>query len=232
MSAATPITAAVMLIGMGTAALAGFQELKKCNDCVAAGYGWSVSKQRCGGFGNRECPADMLPSGHHRQPLPSPVAAAGAVTADGIVTLLFDGKGKLGLAFAKNQVPLSVQKITPGTWAATQPLLSPGMLLHAVGDTEVLGRSYDFSVGFIRAQAATSSAASPLVLRFDPAAPAPPPPEKTPQEIAMVGAVEVATVGGKWGAYLTAHASGETTSHPSFLAASQFPLSSSQATSL
>ena len=30
-----------------------FEDLPTCAECVAAGYGWSVSKQRCGGYRNK-----------------------------------------------------------------------------------------------------------------------------------------------------------------------------------
>jgi hypothetical protein len=47
------------------AALAGVRQLlpsgmadhTSCEPCVLAGFGWSVSKQKCGGFKNKECPS-------------------------------------------------------------------------------------------------------------------------------------------------------------------------------
>ena len=38
--------------------------------CVAAGYGWSIAKAKCGGFHNRECPdpAPVPNKPHARDP--------------------------------------------------------------------------------------------------------------------------------------------------------------------
>ena len=36
-----------------------FDELSTCIECVAAGYGWSIRKQRCGGYKNRLCAPSM-----------------------------------------------------------------------------------------------------------------------------------------------------------------------------
>ena len=33
-----------------------FDGYKTCSQCVAAGYGWSLKKGKCGGYGNRKCP--------------------------------------------------------------------------------------------------------------------------------------------------------------------------------
>eukprot|EP01047_Picozoa_sp_COSAG01_P079942 COSAG01_NODE_15355_length_1346_cov_16.114675_2_plen_115_part_00 len=88
------------------------------------------------------------------------------------------------------------------------------MVLHAVSDTEVEGKSYDFAVSYLRSQAATSTPDSPLALVFAPAIqrpppspPAPPPPTLTPQDIAAAQAVPVEPIVGRWGRYLTARAS-------------------------
>ena len=36
---------------------ADFARHTDCAACIGAGYGWSLNKQRCGGFSNKECPA-------------------------------------------------------------------------------------------------------------------------------------------------------------------------------
>jgi hypothetical protein len=36
-----------------------FAKFTTCAVCVDAGFGWSPTKQRCGGFANQECPAAM-----------------------------------------------------------------------------------------------------------------------------------------------------------------------------
>ena len=38
-----------------------FDELTTCTECVAAGYGWSTRKQRCGGYRNKRCDASSVP---------------------------------------------------------------------------------------------------------------------------------------------------------------------------
>ena len=42
-----------------------FKQLEACEPCVAAGFGWSAKRGRCGGFANRECPAATAPAAGH-----------------------------------------------------------------------------------------------------------------------------------------------------------------------
>ena len=46
-----------------------FEDLPTCAECVAAGYGWSVSKQRCGGYRNKVC---IIEAGDETQAVPAP----------------------------------------------------------------------------------------------------------------------------------------------------------------
>ena len=45
-----------------------FSQYGSCASCVAAGHGWSISKQRCGGFSNRDCPQPPPPPPRQQQP--------------------------------------------------------------------------------------------------------------------------------------------------------------------
>jgi hypothetical protein len=202
---------AVLVCAAAAALVSGsFKGLDTCEACVGAGYGWSMAKQKCGGFANRNCPSGGSPSTSPSAPSSAPVAPpAPPPCAAGHVCLAFDGQGKLGLSFTKGELPPSIRKISPGSWAASQSL-SPGMVLHAVSDTEVEGKSYDFAVSYLRSQAATSTPDSPLALVFGPAIqrpPSPPAPTLTPQDIAAAQAVPVEPIVGRWGRYLTARAS-------------------------
>ena len=51
-----------------------FDGFTSCDSCVGAGYGWSVSKQRCGGFSNKLCPAaagSVAAAGSAAAPVPA-----------------------------------------------------------------------------------------------------------------------------------------------------------------
>ena len=130
------------------------KDFGSCGDCVAAGYGWSVAKGKCGGFANTQCP----------DPAPDT-----AFDSKEIVSLVYDGEGKLGLSFQRGLEPPTIRKITKDTWATKSSLLHAGMRLYSIGDTGLMGRSYEFSLGFLRAQAATASPEQPLHLSFAPA---------------------------------------------------------------
>ena len=55
---AAPVLGAVALAALALRAAGGkFDGFATCESCVAAGYGWSVAKQRCGGFSNHVCPS-------------------------------------------------------------------------------------------------------------------------------------------------------------------------------
>jgi hypothetical protein len=82
------------------------------------------------------------------------------------VTLTFDGTGKLGLAFRKNVMPLTIRHITPDTWASNQTDLVQGMELATVGATVLMGRTYDDAVDLLRAAAGASSEQALLSLTF------------------------------------------------------------------
>ena len=82
------------------------------------------------------------------------------------VTLSFDGTGKLGLAFRKNVMPLTIRHITPDTWASNQTDLVQGMELATVGATVLMGRTYDDAVDLLRAAAGASSEQALLSLTF------------------------------------------------------------------
>jgi hypothetical protein len=43
--------------GVSAAGRSHFDQYTTCATCVAAGYGWSSAKGRCGGFANRQCSA-------------------------------------------------------------------------------------------------------------------------------------------------------------------------------
>ena len=187
-----------VLLALAPIVLAAPNDFKTCPKCIAAGYGWSTAKQKCGGFANKACPAE-------------PPAETSA-----LVSLDFDGEGKLGLSFLKGEVPPTIRKITAGSWGSNQPL-SEGMVLHTIGDTSLTGRSYEFAVGFLRSQAATSSAEQPLKLEFTAVdidssvhEPKTKGPEDFPQSLqAASGAVKgppIIMIEGKWGEFLTARA--------------------------
>ena len=60
---------ACWLAGAAQSQQADFSRYTDCASCVAAGYGWSTTKRRCGGFSNTQCPG------------PDAAAAAAAATA-------------------------------------------------------------------------------------------------------------------------------------------------------
>ena len=43
------------LAACGAGSASRFDSLTSCEDCVAAGFGWSVRKAKCGGYSNRDC---------------------------------------------------------------------------------------------------------------------------------------------------------------------------------
>ena len=73
------------------AATPPFAEFHACDDCVAAGYGWSLRKAKCGMFANRECPTADAPT----PPAALPPGAGGALQ------VTFADDGPLGLKFGK-----------------------------------------------------------------------------------------------------------------------------------
>lgn len=73
--------------------------------------------------------------------------------ADTLVTVVFTGKGPLGIAFRKGVTPLTIRHVSPETLAASQSQLRPGMQLVAVSDMPTLdGVGYDDSISFLRCE--------------------------------------------------------------------------------
>jgi hypothetical protein len=82
-----PAAAALLLALVTTvAASASFKDFTTCDSCVGAGFGWSVKKQRCGGYANRACasapPAVASPPAPPRPPTPEPEVSAAPARAD------------------------------------------------------------------------------------------------------------------------------------------------------
>ena len=44
-----------VLLALAPIVLAAPNDFKTCPKCIAAGYGWSTAKQKCGGFANKAC---------------------------------------------------------------------------------------------------------------------------------------------------------------------------------
>jgi hypothetical protein len=68
-------------IGIGSASAgpaSRFANLTDCPSCVAAGYGWSTKKQRCGGYIAKACPDDAVPASPAGAAQAQPAAAAAA----------------------------------------------------------------------------------------------------------------------------------------------------------
>eukprot|EP01051_Picozoa_sp_SAG22_P009596 SAG22_NODE_809_length_7067_cov_5.261768_4_plen_310_part_00 len=75
-----PSQLVVSLFALFALATAGkFDGFKDCSSCVAAGFGWSEAKQRCGGFANKEC----APAASTGTAAASPAAAAAAAEPAG-----------------------------------------------------------------------------------------------------------------------------------------------------
>ena len=62
-----------LVLALSAAAAAKPSDHASCDECVAAGYGWSPTRQRCGGFSNKIC--DL--AGVKPPPAPYPAAAKG-----------------------------------------------------------------------------------------------------------------------------------------------------------
>lgn len=60
------------------------------------------------------------------------------------------GEGKLGLAFAKKRVPLTLKQVAPGSLAAAFPELVPGMQLISVGEDAATELQYPEAVALLR----------------------------------------------------------------------------------
>ena len=78
------------------------------------------------------------------------IAAAGQNDRRLAVEVTIAGEGKLGLAFAKKRVPLTLKHVAPGSLAAVFPKLVPGMQLMEVGDTAATGLPYAEAVALLR----------------------------------------------------------------------------------
>ena len=80
------------------------------------------------------------------------VAAVGPRPSDGrtATEVTIAGEGKLGLAFAKKRVPLTLKQVAPGSLAAEFVQLVPGMQLLEVGDTAATGLPYADAVTLLR----------------------------------------------------------------------------------
>ena len=52
---------AVLLLSTAQVCVGGkFSKFTTCEDCVAAGYGWSASKGKCGGYSTKTCAAAAI----------------------------------------------------------------------------------------------------------------------------------------------------------------------------
>ena len=60
------------------------------------------------------------------------------------------GEGKLGLAFAKKRVPLTLKQVAEGSLAAAFPELVPGMQLLQVGEHKAAKLPYTEAVALLR----------------------------------------------------------------------------------
>jgi hypothetical protein len=76
----------------------------------------------------------------------------GAVAAGGraVTEVTLAGEGKLGLAFAKKRMPLTLKHVAPGSLADGFPELVPGMQLLQVGDSAAAGLPYSEAVALLR----------------------------------------------------------------------------------
>jgi hypothetical protein len=58
--------AALALLSAAALGAAGrFDQYRTCEDCIAAGLGWSRTKQKCGGYQNKQC-TGTIPDGRTR----------------------------------------------------------------------------------------------------------------------------------------------------------------------
>ena len=126
-----------------------------CESCVDAGFGWSVIKEKCGGFANKNCGI----AGSSRARVPD---------ADDLLTLSFDCQGMVGLSFRKGETPPTVARVTHGSWASKQGELRLGMRLHSIGSVTITDQGYEFAIALLRANLATCSREVPLQLSFAP----------------------------------------------------------------
>lgn len=79
------------------------------------------------------------------------LALLAVATGERAVTeVVLAGEGKLGLAFAKKRMPLTLKHIAPGSLAAAFPALVPGMQLLQIGDDEATELSYSDAVDLLR----------------------------------------------------------------------------------
>ena len=147
-----PAMPAVLLVTLAFAAVP--RDFHSCQPCVAAGFGWSVIKEKCGGFANKVCQTD--------------VASPPELASDpALVALDFDGEGMLGLSFRKGETPPTIKRVTRGSWAARRAELGPGMQLYSVGSVKIAGTgSYEFVIALLRSHLATCSREQPLQLSF------------------------------------------------------------------
>ena len=80
------------------------------------------------------------------------LALLGTVAAGGrsVTEVTLAGEGKLGLAFAKKRMPLTLKHVAPGSLAAGFPELVPGLQLLQVGDSAAAELPYSEAVALLR----------------------------------------------------------------------------------
>ena len=149
------------------AATPPFAEFHACDDCVAAGYGWSLRKAKCGMFANRECPTADAPT----PPAALPPGAGGALQ------VTFADDGPLGLKFGKQPSAqpegwdhVAVASVQAGSAASRHAALVPGLVLETINGVAVRGLRYTEAIQLLKATP------RPLTLTFLPAPPPGPPP--------------------------------------------------------
>jgi hypothetical protein len=96
------------------------------------------------------------------------LAVPAAAAADAIEVTFVD-PGSLGIKFVDNPHAnvVQIRAINPGTQAESHTALQAGLVLRVVGGTSVVGRSYQDTIGVIKAQG------RPLTCQFGPVQPLP-----------------------------------------------------------
>ena len=145
-----------------------FVQHTDCASCVAAGFGWSLKKAKCGMFANHECGDSPPPP----PPPPPPVDDDAAV-----ISATFAQEGPLGLKFGKraSTAPegwdvVSIATVQSDTQATQHPALVPGLILHSINGVTITGLRYAEAIQLLKATP------RPTTLTFRPGPPPPPPP--------------------------------------------------------
>ena len=174
-----------VLSSRSRAASPRFGEYSDCESCIAAGFGWSLKKAKCGMFENRECVGSVAASAQ-QQPMPPPPpqptppsSPSPPPTSDGTITVTFAEEGALGLKFGKrvSSAPkgwdvVSIATVQSGSQASQHSALVPGLILNSINGVAITGLRYSETIQLLK------GTPRPTTLVFSPGPPPPPPKRK------------------------------------------------------